>query len=57
LVAGLNINTLRIGMLARDQIGDRGFIVGPVDRGLCERVAEPAVAVDHQVEIFRRTGK
>jgi len=43
----------RIAMLAGDQVGDGGFIVGAVEVGLCERRAEPAVVVYDNVILGR----
>jgi len=40
----------RIAMLAGDQVGDGGFIVGAVEVGLCERRAEPAKVIDDDVK-------
>ena len=51
LVSGLK----RITVLPGNQIGDGGFKVGAVEVGLCERRAEPAIAVDDDIAIFGRT--
>jgi hypothetical protein len=42
-------------MLAADQIGDGGLIVGAVEVGLCEGDTVPAIAVHDNVIIFRRS--
>ena len=46
-------HTQRIAVLAADQIGDGGLIVGAVEVGLRERGAEPAIVIDDDIIIFR----
>jgi len=42
-------------VLAADQIGDGGFIVGAAKIGLCERRAEPAEMIYDDLKIFGRS--